>query len=961
MAKNLFQTDQMEHVATLSELAPTGEVSLDTLFPAINNRVKEPLALSSTGQIITVGSSIVIIGPDGKKKGLPPLKSIDLGAIGGTFDLATGTGTGDVQSITLPSMTASYYVRLGFEARSDKKIYPMFGAQAVSSGAAGAPGFSKGSMQAGEILLQDDGSGGQGHFANPAGDAIIQFGTGGGGGSGTGVGTLNYVENYDAETDTQKWQTYKDGDLDSPTDGIGGTPSVTLTRSTSTPLRGTASFLLAKPAANVRGEGASTDLLVVDRMDQLTGLEVSFDYTNNSATDSDFRVYIVDVTAGGTVLLREANIPRGTGRFRSAFTPIVGHDYRLCFHVATTSATAMTIRFDDVNVNPVATMDAAIRWASKVAHGFAVGEVVNLGTSGWELAQAVTADDCTHLAIVVGVPDANSFLFVDQGRFHLPSNLTVAPVLYLSETTAGALVTTTTQKFLVPVVVTDPNNYRTGYFCSTVPVEDNEKGDLSFRVRKVSSGVATLRGGLIRLDSGEVIASGSAATEAAYKSEVSLTLATVLGASPANNTTYWLYIDRSTLTESTVTESGRKVWLANSDANYKLLTTSPDRTDSFRYVEVGYLHSADSGTSFEGTGAYFGYTPTRNHNPIVSAASTPQTYSTSAITSAGIQTLSHALSGEPQQVSLFFFENSTGKKTALDVSSFMTNKNASQLVFDFTDLTFNSGDYVNVQAVFFPNGALNQLVSASTQFESGWYVDTTTTTVVHNLADKDAIRGLSAIEWDVTTGRQSIVSGLITGWDNTNVYLDWSGFTPSATLKYKLVAGGTPLPYSIPYAVGGYTKFVGFGAGSYGSLDAALAAAVPGDRILVMTQQSITATIAVSVSDIAIDFMPQAVIQVGAAVTALSITGSNVDVKRAEIHVEAAYSITDLVSIAGDDCNVDALRILVNHASAVVTNGINFVSGSERCSVNGSIRKPLGTVTNSVVDNGTDNYPIVRG
>ena len=80
------------------------------------------------------------------------------------------------------------------------------------------------------------------------------FGPTGSGSSGASSSSgINYISNPDAETNTTGWDTYDDGASATPTDGTGGTAAnITLSRTTTAGeiLRGTASFEIAKGAAD---------------------------------------------------------------------------------------------------------------------------------------------------------------------------------------------------------------------------------------------------------------------------------------------------------------------------------------------------------------------------------------------------------------------------------------------------------------------------------------------------------------------------------------------------------------------------------------------------------------------------------------------------------------------------------------------------------------------------------------
>jgi len=66
---------------------------------------------------------------------------------------------------------------------------------------------------------------------------------------GAGSGGINYISNPDFESTTTGWAVYADAAATTPVDGTGGSANITLTRSTSSPLRGTANGLITKDAA----------------------------------------------------------------------------------------------------------------------------------------------------------------------------------------------------------------------------------------------------------------------------------------------------------------------------------------------------------------------------------------------------------------------------------------------------------------------------------------------------------------------------------------------------------------------------------------------------------------------------------------------------------------------------------------------------------------------------------------
>ncbi len=193
---------------------------------------------------------------------------------------------------------------------------------------------------------------------------------------------VNYISaNPDAETDTAGWATYFDSAANIPVDGTAGTATnLTFSRSTSSPLRGTASFLMAQAnSTSLQGKGVSYDF-TIDSADQAKALSITFDYnasstfvasngitaplndgtTTTNAGNSDIEVFVYDKTNAVLVPVSPQVITaNGTNNFsfKGTFqTASSSTSYRLIFHVATTSAnaTGWNFKFDNLNVGPQA-------------------------------------------------------------------------------------------------------------------------------------------------------------------------------------------------------------------------------------------------------------------------------------------------------------------------------------------------------------------------------------------------------------------------------------------------------------------------------------------------------------------------------------------------------------------------------------------------------------------------------
>jgi hypothetical protein len=172
----------------------------------------------------------------------------------------------------------------------------------------------------------------------------------------TNAGGKNYISNKSADVDTSGWATYADAAGSSPVDGTGGSANITWTRSTTTPLRGTADFNLTKDGANRQGEGVSYDF-TIDSADKAKVLNISFDYEITAGTfaNGDLAVYIYDVTnaqviqPSGYTIQNSSVSMKQVASFQSASNST---SYRLIIHVASTSANSYVLAFDNFVVGP---------------------------------------------------------------------------------------------------------------------------------------------------------------------------------------------------------------------------------------------------------------------------------------------------------------------------------------------------------------------------------------------------------------------------------------------------------------------------------------------------------------------------------------------------------------------------------------------------------------------------------
>ena len=141
-------------------------------------------------------------------------------------------------------------------------------------------------------------------------------------------------------------------------DDFGGTANITFARSTSNPLVGIASGLMTKSAANRQGEGFYYQFTPDSYFQaKVLRIKVLKEFTANYV-DGDMRVYVVGsndsfVADFQLFEVTARDIDASSNELITEFqTSPDALDYRLCFHIATTSALAYDLKVDNVIVGP---------------------------------------------------------------------------------------------------------------------------------------------------------------------------------------------------------------------------------------------------------------------------------------------------------------------------------------------------------------------------------------------------------------------------------------------------------------------------------------------------------------------------------------------------------------------------------------------------------------------------------
>lgn len=166
----------------------------------------------------------------------------------------------------------------------------------------------------------------------------------------------NVVLNPSPRVNVEGYTVFQDADQVNPVDGIGGTPTITWTRTTSSPLSDTGSFLLTKGSGSARGQGVSTDFKI-KKARRGKKMRIAFDYEVVSGTFStgDVSVWVLDTTNSRLIqpdsYLVENVIGPSELRGCTFQTSSDSVNYRLIIHISSTTSSAFSLQFDGIEIS----------------------------------------------------------------------------------------------------------------------------------------------------------------------------------------------------------------------------------------------------------------------------------------------------------------------------------------------------------------------------------------------------------------------------------------------------------------------------------------------------------------------------------------------------------------------------------------------------------------------------------
>lgn len=175
----------------------------------------------------------------------------------------------------------------------------------------------------------------------------------------------NFISNSNPDIDLTGYAAYANAAGIAPTTGTGGSPTVTVTRSTTNPLAGAASILYTKGSSSKQGQGFSYDFTInrgqrgqILTMNYLAEL-VSGTYNNGTGVnDSDLLIYIYDITNSRLIAPSAFKVILSTAGQSVVAQPlefqtsIDSTSYRMIIHQASATASAFVVKFGNFSVGP---------------------------------------------------------------------------------------------------------------------------------------------------------------------------------------------------------------------------------------------------------------------------------------------------------------------------------------------------------------------------------------------------------------------------------------------------------------------------------------------------------------------------------------------------------------------------------------------------------------------------------
>lgn len=169
----------------------------------------------------------------------------------------------------------------------------------------------------------------------------------------------NFIKNGHYNTNVLGTVAYADAAGVAPVDGTGGSPALTCTRTTSSPIEKSGSLLITKDAANRQGNGCGIAFSIDDgdkgtpQTIVLKSAVASGTYdSGTSSANSDLLIYVYDVTNAALLYTNSTRLVAGADTRIGFIASPTSTSYRLIVHQALTGTSAYALKVDSIKVGP---------------------------------------------------------------------------------------------------------------------------------------------------------------------------------------------------------------------------------------------------------------------------------------------------------------------------------------------------------------------------------------------------------------------------------------------------------------------------------------------------------------------------------------------------------------------------------------------------------------------------------
>ncbi len=339
-------------------------------------------------------------------------------------------------------------------------------------------------------------------------------------------------------------------------------------------------------------------------------------------------------------------------------------------------------------------------------------------------------------------------------------------------------------------------------------------GDNSFKIQGVGTTAddILIKGGLLR--DGETILITDDGTDDIYKGGLAIDIEYQIGATDldggakANNTNYWLYIDKENLNDVTVQFAAGQNTPLNAKSvtptDFVYSTKTPESGDinTENFVPIGYFKTDGAG-NLDTTAFSFLEVIPRVTKAGSGGAGGGAFIKEEIFSAIGNHTYVHGQGKKPSDVELFYMSNG-GLFTPLNKESYVKDITINDIDINLDNLDFSVAQYVVMRMIWF----VETIALSPNEWESpNWITSTSQTDFNHNIGKYP--KGITILYDDNGTVKPLDHFSYIDELTTTQVKIDFGTLVIDATHKIKIFLSSAAIPSGILVEAAGTIKMFG--------------------------------------------------------------------------------------------------------------------------------------------------------